>query len=295
MTVSSDGPVVIVDLSNICRDRRFLSDGVAADLSLFDDLRSALERSSSITIGAVQAVADRSLTKLLSPEHRRRLRRMEANGDLEFNAIADERILEIAFDAASGADALVASTDGFDDSRRRYPGIQGSKDRFVGWKPAADGTMRVYFRDMGTRLHRRISRQEESAEFKARRLRRESVIGARRKRTSFVEIRRASLPSCGPTGYLSSSLRRQHRHVRVPELRAETRHWGTTTPRSTAHRVPPGGGAVPHPARRWGVGRARSEGGHRLRRARTPSAGRGRRGCQPTTCVLPLRTREDHR
>jgi hypothetical protein len=54
--------------------------------------------------------------------------------------------------------------------------IQGSTDRFVGWDVAASGAMALYFRNMGVHDHHRLSRKEESAELKARRLRRDSLV-----------------------------------------------------------------------------------------------------------------------
>ncbi|MFZ1489281.1 MAG: FHA domain-containing protein, partial [Ilumatobacteraceae bacterium] len=165
----------MVDLSNLCRDARFLPVGVQADEKLLDRLADALD-DCRVAFSAVYSVADRSLPTLLDPVGRRRLRDLEQSGLLEYSSIADERLLELAFGAQAHAGTLIASMDGFDDFRRTYPAIQGATDRFVGWEPGLDQTIRPFLRDMGVHTHHRMSRKEESAELKARRLRRQSVV-----------------------------------------------------------------------------------------------------------------------
>jgi hypothetical protein len=175
VTRSNDGAFVVVDLSNLCRDRRLLPAGVKADLGLLDRLSEALEQSGH-RVSGLKAIADRSLPPLLDSAGRRRLREMESGDVVEFSSLADERLLELAFGEHADQGTLVASMDNFDDFRRTYPAIQGSTDRFIGWAPNGDGGLRVELRDMGVHSHRRLSRKEESAEFKARRLHRESVV-----------------------------------------------------------------------------------------------------------------------
>lgn len=175
MSRFDDGPLVVIDLSNLCRDQRVLATGVKADDTLLDRFTESLE-ASDIPFGRLHCVADRSLPPLLGPSGKRRLREMEQAGSLEYSAIADERLLELAFGTDATTDTLVASMDDFDDYRRTYPSIQGSDDRFLGWEPAPPQTLRVVRRDMGVHSHQRLSRKEESAELKARRLRRQSVV-----------------------------------------------------------------------------------------------------------------------
>jgi len=167
--------VVAVDLSNLCRDQRFLRPGIRADLGLIDQFLSGLERS-DIRHRAVIWVADRSLIPLLGQEERRRLRDLEVTGELEISTLADERLLELAFSEYADSGTLIATMDNFDDFRRTYPEIQGSKDRFLAWSPDDGGRLRIEFRNMGVHSHRRLSRKEESAEFKARRLLRDSIV-----------------------------------------------------------------------------------------------------------------------
>lgn len=101
---------------------------------------------------------------------------MEKGGKLELTAGADERILDIAFGSAGGYRTLVASLDNFDDFRRAFPIIQGSRDRFLGWEAGEQGQLVVTRRNMGHHTHHRLSRKEESAELKARRLRRDTLV-----------------------------------------------------------------------------------------------------------------------
>lgn len=166
--------LVVLDLSNLCRDARLLDAGVAADLSLLDRFTAALDEL-GLGAAAVYSVADRSLLPLLSPADRRRARDMQGDGRLETSAVADERLLDMAFGHDAAAHALVASLDNFDDFRRMYPAIQGCTDRFIGWEPSGDGLV-VHWRDMGVHGHRRLSRKEESAQLKERRLRRTSIV-----------------------------------------------------------------------------------------------------------------------
>lgn len=176
MTLGPSGSVLLVDLSNLCRDERLLVPGLAADLGILDQLREAVASSEVVEVRQIRAVADRSLIGLLPAEQRRRFRELERSGEIEVSALADERLLALAFDDAAGS-VLIASLDHFDDFRRAYPTIQGSTDRFLGWDIAENGSISLYFRDMEVHDHHRLSRKEESAELKARRLRRDSLVG----------------------------------------------------------------------------------------------------------------------
>lgn len=166
---------IAIDLSNLCRDHRLLRPGSRADLSLLDRFTDNLE-AADLNESSVFCVADRSLIPLLSAGERRRLRKLDDLGQLEITSLADERLLELAFSDYASPGTLIASMDNFDDFRRRYPEIQGSKDRFLEWYPASGGGLRIQFREMGHHTHRRLSRKEESAELKARRLLRHSII-----------------------------------------------------------------------------------------------------------------------
>jgi FHA domain len=170
-----DPALVIVDLSNLCRDRRFLPVDRKADLSLLDRFVTGLP---GVGLGGarLRAVADRSLVPLLSAGDRRGLASLQTAGVVELSALADERILEQAFGEGGNPGTLVASMDNFDDFRRSYPAIQGSTDRFLGWDVSGDGALVVVRRDMGVHEHQRLSRKEESSELLRRRLRRATLV-----------------------------------------------------------------------------------------------------------------------
>ena len=174
MSEASAGSLVVVDLSNLARDIRLLQPGMGADARLVDQFMDAL-RASGIAARAIW-VADRSLPPLLDVSGKRRLRELERSGDLEYSSLADERILEIALGHDARPGTFVASMDNFDDFRRSYPAIQGSTDRFIGWEKKSDRSISLYLREMGVHSHHRLSRKEESAELKARRLHRVSVV-----------------------------------------------------------------------------------------------------------------------
>lgn len=175
MTRVAVGPLVVVDLSNLCRDQRLLPTGSDADDRLLERFTDGLD-ASDIAFGDLRCIADRSLRPLLGPGGGRRLRHLEQSGTLEYSSIADERLLDLAFGSEAEPTTLVASMDNFDDFRRAYPAIQGSTDRFVGWEPAAGDALHVFLRDMEVHPHHRLSRKEESEELKARRLRRQSIV-----------------------------------------------------------------------------------------------------------------------
>lgn len=181
--MTDPGRLLAVDLSNVCRDRRFENVGrlptgssraQRTGIHLLDELLDGAVRA-GITFGSLKLVADRSLPHHLLATERRLLSSLESSGVLEFSSLADERLLELAFGSGAAPGTLVASMDAFDDFRRTFTGIQGSNDRFLGWEPSPEGTS-VYFRNMGWHTHRRMSRKEEVSEFKVRRLHRNTVV-----------------------------------------------------------------------------------------------------------------------
>lgn len=168
-------PAILVDLSNVCRDEALVAKCGAVGWGPFDEIVGALERS-AISYSRIHLIADRSLWYLFDEQARDRFSRLKRAGDIEVSELADERLLEYAFDSKSRfAGALVVSKDRFSDFRRAYPDIQGSQDRFIDWHVGSDGVVRTSFRDMGTDGHATMSRKEETGELKARRLRREEV------------------------------------------------------------------------------------------------------------------------
>src|ERR1044071_7095665 len=96
-----------------------------------------------------------------------------AVGVLEYSAIADERILELAFAAEAAPSTLVASMDSFDDFRSQLPGdprLERALRRTVARRRREDPRIRSRH---GDALAPSVSRREDSEELKARRLRRQ--------------------------------------------------------------------------------------------------------------------------
>ncbi len=183
--------MLAVDLSNLCRDRRVAHlsafstspdispeigpTDLSTEIAVVDQLVAGI-RSTGIVIDKLILIADRNLPHHVDEATRRRLRELERDGRLEYSSVADERLLELAFGSEARPGTLIASMDWFDDFRRTFPAIQGCTDRFIGWEPYEHGSLRVHLRDMGVHTHRRISRKEEAAELKARRLERKSLV-----------------------------------------------------------------------------------------------------------------------
>lgn len=175
MTLFNDGPDVLVDISNVCRDQALLEHGERASWKIFEDVVKAMDRA-PIQLGRVYAVADRSLYPILGNYGREQLKTFRKKGLLEETALADERLIGYLFDDDSPFDrAVVLSRDMFDDFRRSHPQIQESKELFLEWRGDTVGLLSIHFRNMQFRTHRRISRKIEEGEMKARKLFRDTI------------------------------------------------------------------------------------------------------------------------
>ena len=175
MTLFNNGPDVLVDISNVCRDQALLEHGERASWKIFEHVVKAMHRA-PIQLGTVHTVADRSLYPLLDDYGREQLKTFRKKGLLEETTLADERLIGYLFDADSPFDrAVVLSRDMFDDFRRSYPQIQGSKELFLEWRGDIVGRLSIHFRNMQLRTHRRISRKIEEGEMKARKLFRDTI------------------------------------------------------------------------------------------------------------------------
>src|SRR4051812_42490868 len=86
----SSSPAVIIDASNVCRDRDLPPRGVDASWSRLEALLEALERS-SIAFSDAYVVADRSLRPALDENGQQALRRLEKSKRAEQVRFADER------------------------------------------------------------------------------------------------------------------------------------------------------------------------------------------------------------
>ena len=160
----ADSRPLIVDLSNICCDRR-LDDGAAlAAWSRFERLLAELADHLG-TAPEWTAAADASLERKLAREDRRRLRDAAHTGQVILaEGDADRDVLLLARETGS----VVVSNDRFVDYRREQPWIDGNTDDFLGWVPRRGGGLRVVPRDMGFHTGFSISRAAEQAMLKDR-------------------------------------------------------------------------------------------------------------------------------
>ena len=175
MTLFNEGPDVLVDISNVCRDQTLLEHGERASWKVFEHVVKAMHRA-PIQLGRIHAVADRSLYPILGNYGREQLKTFRKKGLLEETTLADERLIGYLFDDDSPFDrAVVLSRDMFDDFRRSHPQIQGSKELFLEWRGDTVGRLSIHFRNMQLRTHRRISRKIQEGEMKARKLFRDTI------------------------------------------------------------------------------------------------------------------------
>jgi len=155
---------LIVDLSNICCDRRLDEGAALAAWSRFELLLAELADHLG---GAPEwtAVADASLERKLTREDRRRVREAAHAGQVIIaEGDADRDVLLLARETGS----VVVSNDRFVDYRREQPWIDGNTDDFLGWVPRRGGGLRVVPRDMGFHTGFSISRAAEQAMLKDR-------------------------------------------------------------------------------------------------------------------------------
>jgi len=170
-----DGPAVLVDMSNVCRDRSLCTEGKKADFRAFTRVLSGLKQS-PWKLGGVLAIADRNLHHFFNREDLAQYRKLEEKGIIRETPIADDLLIAYAFEEGTGASGgVIVSMDGFADFRPQYPEIQGSTDRFIGWKVTSSAQVRLFYRDMGVFTHQKISRKVEEGEFKARKILHTSV------------------------------------------------------------------------------------------------------------------------
>jgi hypothetical protein len=155
---------VVIDLSNICCDRRLDDAGSLASWVRFELLLEALAGH----LGAEPvwtAVADDSLERKLPRDDRRQLRDALETGSV---TVADGDADHDLLVQARRSNAIVVSNDRFVDYRREQEWIDGNTDDFLGWVPQRGGGLRVVPRDMGFHTGFSISRAAEKALLKDR-------------------------------------------------------------------------------------------------------------------------------
>lgn len=170
MTVNAEGPAVLIDLSNVCRDEGLRRPGRDADLSAFARIHRALTQAPWI-FGRVWAIADRNLKHFFEADEREQYEALVRAKIVTEAPVADVPLFQHAFGEASPLrGAVIVSMDNYADFRRIYPEVQGSTDRFIGWRVEQDRRLAIYYRDMGEFTHNRMSRKEEEGEFKGNRI-----------------------------------------------------------------------------------------------------------------------------
>jgi hypothetical protein len=158
-------PRLLVDLSNVCRERALGAGDRRAAWERFVRVMHAWQRQ----LGGVPrglALADENLRFLLCERDRVALEAAERDGIVRsVPGSADREILRLA----ERHGACVLSSDYFRGSRRdRHPWIQGCVDRFFAWKLDADGELTIVARDMGHTSAPSLSRHAELDELRDR-------------------------------------------------------------------------------------------------------------------------------
>lgn len=166
---------VVIDLSNICCDRR-LDDG---DQLARWERYEALLRSLADHLGYVAevlAVADANLERKLDAAGKRAFREaVRADKVVVPEGDADAVVLREARDR----NAYVASKDRFVDYRVEHPWIDDNEEDFLAWVPDPDHLVRIVPRSMGRHTGFSVSRAVEKALLKERGLLRRRNDGER--------------------------------------------------------------------------------------------------------------------
>ncbi len=166
-------PGVLIDGSNICRDRSLAPMGIDASWARLESLLLALPRI-PISFPSFHVVADRSLYHRLDDSGRQSLRLLEREGRLEQTKFADEKLVDLAFgDTSNRRGWVIATLDRLVDFRRRYPELDQADA--VAWSASEDGVPSPFMRNFGPRPHRLVSMREEGGELHERGLRRLEV------------------------------------------------------------------------------------------------------------------------
>jgi len=166
-------PGVLVDGSNICRDRSITPKGTDASWARLESLLLALPQT-LIAFPSFYVVADRSLYHRLDEPGRQSLRLLEREGRLEQAKFADEKLVDLAFsDTSNRRGWAIATLDRLVDFRRRYPELDHADA--VAWTASEHGIPSPFLREFGPRPHRLVSMREEEGELYERGLRRLEV------------------------------------------------------------------------------------------------------------------------
>jgi hypothetical protein len=162
--VPAQPPQLIVDLSNICRERALGAGAQQAAWGRFERVMHAWrDQMGGVPRGV--AIADENLRFRLCAQDRATLEAAERNGMVRSaRGTADPVILELAEQHR----AYVLSSDYFRGHRGRHPWIQGCVDRFFTWQINAAGEPLITPRDMGHTSPSSLSRHAEMDDLRGR-------------------------------------------------------------------------------------------------------------------------------
>ena len=158
-------PDLLVDLSNVCRDKD-LGGRAAASWERYT-LVLAAWREQVNKDSVVLAIADNNLFGLLvTMQDKSAFVAAQGRGDVITAPDADPVIL----DKARETGAAVLSHDGFVGHRRRHGWIQGDAEHFWSWSALPGGRVRIQRRDMRVRSDYTLTSAAERDERKAKNL-----------------------------------------------------------------------------------------------------------------------------
>lgn len=162
LMMANPRPQLVVDLSNVCRDRALgVGTGEAAWGRFVRVMHAWREQMGGVPAGI--AIADASLLRRLTSSDLQQLRVAEGMGIVRsVKGTADPEILELA----SIHGARVLSDDRFRDYRGRHPWIQGCTDRFFVWE-SSGGRLKIVAVDMERSSPFTVSRYAEIGELRA--------------------------------------------------------------------------------------------------------------------------------
>jgi hypothetical protein len=155
---------VVIDLSNICCDRRL---GDADDLARWERYTALLD-SLSEHLGyppATLAVADANLERKLDRADKVSFREAMSDGTV---IVPDGDADAVVLREAHARQAYVVSKDRFVDYRTEHPWIDDNETDFLAWVPDPDHLVRIVPRSMGRHTGFSVSRAAEKAMLKER-------------------------------------------------------------------------------------------------------------------------------
>ena len=206
VTRTDDGALVVVDLSNLCRDRGTARAGSDGRPLVARPVRRRARDRVAIEFRSVMLVADRSLPPLLDADGRRRLRSLEQRRSCSSTAHSPTNGCSSSPSGPTPSRTRSSPRmDNFDDFRRIFPEIQGSTDRFIGWEPVADGTLGGALARHGSpHASPTVTQGGERASSRPVACIARASFAGRPRPSSGARIVTASSPSSGPIGSRNS-------------------------------------------------------------------------------------------